>query len=79
MLAGFIDTEALAKTVVAAFVSGVGVTLIFSIALYGAARSAQMGREGRNSSAMAFGALALVGGLVFVAAIVVGIVVMTTK
>lgn len=79
MLEGFIDTGALAKTVAAAFVSGVGITLIFSVALYGAARFAEMSREGRNTSAVAYGSLAVAAGFAFAAAIVVGIIVMTAK
>ena len=62
MLSAFIDTGALAKTVAAAFVAGVGITLIFSVALYGAARFAEMGREGRNPAALVYGTLAVVAG-----------------
>ncbi len=79
MLIGFIDTGALAKTVAAAFIAGVGITLIFSLALYGVARFAEMGREGRTGEALLFGALAAVAGLAFVATIVIGIIVMTAK
>ncbi len=79
MLTAFIDTGALAKTVAAAFVSGVGITLIFSVAIYGAARFGELGREGRSSAAILHGTLAAIAGLAFVATIVVGIIVMTTK
>jgi len=79
MLEGFIDTGALAKTVAAAFVSGVGVTLIFSIAIFGVARFAEMDREGRTNAALLYGGVAVLGGVAFVAAIVVGIIVMTSK
>jgi ABC-type maltose transport system permease subunit len=75
----FIDTRALAETVVASIVAGVGVTIVFSVALYGMARFAEMGREGRTAAAMFFGSVAAVAGLAFVAVIVVGIIVMTTK
>jgi hypothetical protein len=74
-----VDTEALLETVLAAAVSGVGIALIFSLTILGAARFADTSREGRPLAAAAFGALAIVGLLAFVAAIVVGIVVMTTK
>jgi len=79
MLIAFIDTGALAKTVAAAFISGVGITLIFSLAIYGTSRFAELGREGRNSAALAYGAIGLAAGLAFVGAIVVGIIVMTSK
>jgi hypothetical protein len=79
MLIASIDTEALAKTVAAAFVAGVGITLIFSVALYSAARFAEMGRQGRNPAALVYGTLTMIAGLAFTAAIVVGIIVMTAK
>ena len=79
MLIGFIDTGALAKTVAAAFIAGVGITLIFSLALYGVARFAEMGREGRNGEALPSAPSPSVAGLAFVAAIVIGIIVMTAK
>ena len=46
MLATIVDTEALLKTVVAAFVAGVGMTLIFSLAILGVARFAELSRDG---------------------------------
>ena len=47
MLATLVDTGALLKTVAAAFVAGVGVTLIFSLAILGAARFAELSRDER--------------------------------
>jgi hypothetical protein len=78
-LATIVDTKALWETVVASMIAGIGVTFIFSLAIYGAARFSQMGREGRQGSALGFGALALVAAAAFVGAIVFGIIVMTTK
>jgi hypothetical protein len=75
----FIDTRALAETVVASIVAGVGVTIVFSLGLYGAARFAELGREGRNAEAMFFGTVAAIAGFAFIGVIVVGIIVMTTK
>jgi hypothetical protein len=79
MLATVVDTKELLQTVVAALVAGVGITLIFSVALLGAARFADMSREGRSLAAAAFGTLAVIGVLAFLGAIAVGIIVMTTK
>ncbi|MGI9020627.1 MAG: hypothetical protein ACR2G3_07960 [Solirubrobacterales bacterium] len=79
MLAAFIDTRALAETVVAAVVSGVGITIVFSVAIYGAARFSQLGREGRTAAALFYGAVGVVSGAAFTAAIVAGIIVMTAK
>ena len=53
-LATVVDWNALLKTVVAAFIAGVGVTLVFSVAIFGAARFADMNRDGRPVAAAAF-------------------------
>lgn len=77
MLATIVETEDLLMTVIASVVAGVGVTAVFSIAIWGGARSADLSREGRP---LAAGAAAVVGILALVvtgAAVVFGIVVMT--
>ena len=79
MLATVVDTEALWRTVAAAFVAGVGTTFVFSIAIFGAARVAEAQRHGRGGEAAAFAVVAVVGFLATMAAVVVGVVVMTTK
>ena len=79
MLATIVDTQALLKTVVAAFVSGVGVTLIFSLAILGASRFVDRSRDGRPAAALAFGAVGLVALLAALAAVTLGIVVMARK
>ena len=78
-LATIVDTKALWQTVVAAFIAGVGTTIVFSIAILGAARFSEASREGRGGQAVAFGTLAILGLLATLAAVVVGVVVMTTK
>ena len=79
MLATVVDTEALWRTVVAAFVAGVGTTFVFSIAILGAARVSEAQRNGRGGEAAVFGVVAALGLLATVAAVVIGVVVMTTK
>ena len=79
VLATVVDTKELLQTVVAALVAGVGITLIFCVAILGAARFADSNRDGRPVAAAAFGALAVISVLAFLGAIAVGIVVMTTK
>lgn len=79
MLATVVDTNALWQTILAAFVAGVGTTLVFSLAILGAARFSDANREGRSVEAAMFAALAVLGLLATVAAIVVGVIVMTTK
>jgi hypothetical protein len=79
MLATLVDTTALWETVVAAFVAGVGTTVVFSFAILGIARLAEANRQGRSLEAVLFGALATLGLLATAAAIVFGVIVMTTK
>jgi hypothetical protein len=79
MLATVVDTQALLKTIVASFVAGVGVTLIFSIAILGASKFADMNRDGRLVAAIGFGILGLVALLAAGVAVTVGIIVMTQK
>ena len=79
VLAEIVETKELVETVVFAFVAGVGVTAIFSVAIWGVARFVDLsqeerprGRRGRGRG----GGLAL---LAVLAAIVIGVVVMTGK
>jgi len=79
MLATIVDTDALLKTIGASLIAGVGVTLIFSIAILGASRFADMNRDGRPAAAVAFGLVGLVALLAAGAAVTVGIIAMTQK
>ncbi len=79
MLAIVVDTKALWETVVAAFVAGVGTTVIFSFAILGISRFAEASRQGHSIEAALFGALATLGMLATAAAIIFGVIVMTTK
>ena len=79
MLATVVETKEMLQTVVVSLVAGVGVTFIFSIAIWGTARFAELSRDERPLAAGAAAALAIVGFLVTVAAIVIGIIVVTDK
>ena len=79
MLATVIDTKALWETIVAALVAGLGVTLAFSLALLGVARFIDQSRDGRTAVAVASAAFAGVALAAVAAAIVLGIVVTTSK
>jgi hypothetical protein len=74
-----VDSKALLQSVLAALIAGVGVTAIFCIAIFGAARFADMNRSGRPAAAVAFGLVAILALVAFAGAIVVGLVVMTSK
>jgi|1185.fasta_scaffold101807_2 hypothetical protein len=74
-----VETKELLQTVIASLIAGIGVTAAFSIVIFGITRSADMMREERPLLATAAGGLAALAGLVVIAAIVFGIVVMTQK
>jgi hypothetical protein len=78
-MATIVDTTALLRTVLAALASGIGATLIVSVALLGAVRSLEYGREGRSMAAATMGALAALALLAVAAAVTIGIIVMTDK
>jgi hypothetical protein len=79
MLATIVDTQALLRTVVAAAIAGVGVTFVFSLAIFGVAGFADMNRDNRPVAAVAFGILALVALAAAATAVTIGIIVMTQK
>ena len=79
-LAGsIVDSEALLDTVAASLVAGIGVTIAFSFAILGAALFGEARRDGRPLAAAGAGGLAVVALAGCAAAIVFGIVVMTSK
>jgi hypothetical protein len=67
------------QTIVVALAAGIGVTSVFSIAVFAVARSIELRLDGRTMSAAAFGAVAAIALAVCVAAIVIGVIVMTQK
>jgi hypothetical protein len=79
MIATIVDTNALWQTITGAFVAGVGTTIVFSLAILGATRFSAANRQGHRLHATVFGVLTVVGLLATVGAIVVAIIVMTTK
>lgn len=79
MIASVVETKQLLETVAVSLIAGIGVTAAFSIIIFGVARSTDMLRDDRPLLATAAGGLAALGLLVVVGAIVLGIVVMTTK
>ena len=79
MFATVIETKDMLETVAASFIAGVGVTAAFAVLVFGVTRSADMARNDRPALAAAAGGLAAIALLVVIAAIVMGIVVMTSK
>ncbi len=79
MLAIVVQGKELLQTLVASLVAGVGVTFVFSIAIWGAARFADLSRDERPLAASAAAALAALALVATAAAVIVGIVAMTKK
>lgn len=79
MMATIVETKELLETVIASLVAGVGVTAIFSVAIWGGARFVDFSRDGRPVAAAAAVALGVLALATTLAAVVFGIVVMTSK
>ena len=78
-LATIVETKELVQTVAFATVAGIGVTAIFSVAIWGAARFTDLSQEERRVEAGFAAAAAGVALLAVLAAVVIGVVVMTSK
>jgi hypothetical protein len=79
MLAVVVETKQLVETVVASIVGGVGVTVAFSIAIWGVARFADLSRSERPLAAGGAAAVTVLALTATAASVVLAIVVMTTK
>jgi cation transporter-like permease len=78
-MAVVVETKELLETVVASVIAGVGITVIFSVAIWGVARFADLSRDERPFAAGAAAALAGLALVVTLASVVFGIVVMSSK
>jgi hypothetical protein len=78
-MAVVVETKQLLETVAASVIAGVGVTVVFSVAIWGIARFADLSRNERPVAAGAAAALAGVAVLSTLAAVAFGIVIMTRK
>lgn len=79
MIATIVQWEDLWQTVVASIVAGVGITFAFSVGIWGTGQFVELSRNERPVAATAAGVVAGLGFLSVVAAVVIGIVVMTQK
>jgi hypothetical protein len=78
-MAVVVETKELVETVVASVVAGVGITVVFSVAIWGVARFADLSRNDRPIAAGAAATLAALAGLVTLGAVAFGIVIMSSK
>ncbi|MEO8687914.1 MAG: hypothetical protein ABI611_06810 [Solirubrobacteraceae bacterium] len=74
-----IDFHALGQVIWVSLVAGVGVSVLFSLVIFGADKAGDARREGQEGQALAYGALAVVAMVVFSVAVVVGVIVMLRK
>jgi lysylphosphatidylglycerol synthetase-like protein (DUF2156 family) len=77
--AALVETKELLQTVAASVIAGLGITVVFSIAVYGATRFADLSRDQRPAAATAAAVLAGVALAACLAAVVIGVIVMTSK
>jgi len=78
-MAVIVQTKELIETVIASLLAGVGITVVFSVGIWGAARFADLSRAERPLAAGAAAMTAALAGLVTAAAVVFGIVIMSSK
>ena len=74
-----IDFHALGQVIWVSLVAGVGVSVLFSLVIFGADKAGDARREGQEGQALAYGALAVVAMVVFSVAVVLGVIVMLRK
>ncbi len=74
-----IDWDALLEVLWASLLGGVGVTATFALAILGASRALYLRRDGHVLAAGVYGALMLIAAAVVVAAVIFGVIVMTSK
>ncbi len=79
MLATVVDTKELWETVVASLVGAVGITALFSLLIFGAARSTDARRDDHVIGAVVYGLVAFLALAATTGAVVLGIVVMLSK
>jgi len=78
-MAVVVETKELIQTVLASAIAGIGITVVFSVAIWGVARFADLSRSERPFAAGAAAALAGLALLITLAAVVFGIVIMSSK
>lgn len=78
-MAVVVETSELIQTVAASMIAGIGVTVVFSIAIWGAARFAELSRHERPLAATAAAAVGMLALATTLAAVAVGLIVMTSS
>jgi hypothetical protein len=78
-MAVVVETKELLQTIVAALIAGVGISVVFSLAILGVARFADLSRAERPLAAAAAASLAAMATLATIGTVVFGVIVMSRK
>ena len=73
MIASIVDTHALLQVIWVSLIAGVGVPSCYGLAILGATRAVEFGRDGRIAEAAVFVVIGVLGIGVVIASIVFGI------
>jgi hypothetical protein len=79
ILATLVEGKELLETVIASSVAGIGVTFVFSVAIWGVARFADLSRNERPLAAAGAALAAALALVATVGIVAVGIIAMTSK
>jgi hypothetical protein len=78
-MAVVVETSDLIQTVIASVVAGIGVTIVFSVAIWGASRTVDLSRGDRPLAATAAAGVGILALAATFAAVAIGLIVMTSK
>ena len=76
---GALDFHALGQVIWVSLVASIGVTVLYSTAIFGFGRATEARRSGEGLAAAAYVTLAVVALVIFAAAVVIGVLVMLHK
>jgi hypothetical protein len=76
VIASIVDTGDLLQVIWVSLAVGIGITAVYGLAIFGAARAIDLGRAGRSGEAGLFAALGVAAMATVVAAVVLGVVVL---
>ena len=79
MITAVVDADALIQVIWVSIVAGLGLTLVFSLAIASAARAGQARRSKAVGEAIAWSVCTVVCGLLCAVAVVLGVLVMLSK
>jgi hypothetical protein len=74
-----VDSSALLELIWAAPLAALTVTIAWGLVIHGGARALEAHRDGRSGLAVAHAAIAVAGAALFTAAVVLGVIIMTSK